>query len=216
VTAPTSSSHLAESSRVEAFSDGVFAIALTLLVLDLHAPDTRGHFAHGLADQWQSYIAYVAAFLLISSIWLNHHDLFTRVHHVDTKLMGINLGLLLVSSLFPYPAAVLSAAMRNGDRSDQVYSCVLFAALGVLLPIAWHVLYSYLDRHPELLTEDSERTYMREGKQRSFRAAFVFPIAAVLSLLSPVISLVAYVALPTFFIAVIMREPKDAAVSVDG
>jgi uncharacterized membrane protein len=215
VTAPTANSHLAESNRVEAFSDGVFAIALTLLVLDLHAPDTRGHFAHGLADQWQSYIAYVAAFLLISSIWLNHHDLFTRVRRVDTKLMGINLGLLLVSSLFPYPTAVLSAAMRNGDRSDQVYSCALFAALGVLLPVAWHALYSYLDRHPELLTDESERGYMRDGRRRSVGAAFVFPVAAVVSLVSPLISLAAFLALPMFFIAVIMRAPAEPVAGVE-
>jgi uncharacterized membrane protein len=169
-----SARHLAESNRVEAFSDGVFAIALTLLVLDLHAPSRRGHFGHALLDEWQTYIAYVAAFLLISSIWLSHHDLFTRVKQVDIKLMCINLALLLVSSLFPYPAAVLSAAMRNGDRSDQIYSCLLFGALGVLLPLAWRALYSYLDRSPQLLTDPAEQEYMRFGKRRTMLAVVVF------------------------------------------
>jgi uncharacterized membrane protein len=204
--------HLAESNRVEAFSDGVFAIALTLLVLDLHSPMRRGHFGHGLLDEWQSYIAYVAAFLLISSIWLSHHDLFTRVKRVDIKLMCINLALLLVSSLFPYPAAVLSAAMRNGDRSDQIYSCLLFGALGVLLPITWRVLYGYLVRSPHLLSSPAELRYMYLGKQRTIIGIAVFPIAAVLSLVNPVISLVTYVALPLFYVGALIRAPAQAPV----
>jgi uncharacterized membrane protein len=64
----------AESTRVEAFSDGVFVIALTLLVLDLHAPDARGQFLPALLEQWPGYLAYLAAFLNISAIWINHHD----------------------------------------------------------------------------------------------------------------------------------------------
>ena len=92
------STRLAESNRVEAFSDGVFAIALTLLVLDLHAPEGEsGHFARALLDQWQSYAAFLAAFLNISATWLNHHDLFTRVRRVDTSLMCANLALLLIT-----------------------------------------------------------------------------------------------------------------------
>jgi uncharacterized membrane protein len=207
--------HLAESNRVEAFSDGVFAIALTLLVLDLHSPAQRGHFGHGLVDEWQSYVAYVAAFLLISSIWLSHHDLFTRVRRVDIKLMCINLLLLLVTSLFPYPAAVLSAAMRNGDRSDQIYSCLLFGALGVLLPLTWRLLYSYLASAPQLLSHPAERAYMQFGRGRTIFAIAVFPIAAVCSFVSPVISLVAYAALPLFYIGALIHAPSPAPVEAD-
>jgi hypothetical protein len=76
----------------------VFAIALTLLALDLHSDASRGHFAHALLDQWQSYVAYLAAFLNISAIWNSHHDVFTRVRRVDVRLIVANLGLLLVSS----------------------------------------------------------------------------------------------------------------------
>jgi uncharacterized membrane protein len=205
--------HLAESNRVEAFSDGVFAIALTLLVLDLHSPTRRGHFGHALVDEWQTYIAYVAAFLVISSIWLSHHDLFTRVKRVDIKLMCINLLLLLVSSLFPYPAAVLSAAMRSGDRSDQIYSCVLFAALGVLLPVTWRLMYGYLVRSPHLLTDPAELAYMQLGKRRTAIGIAVFPLAALCSLVSPVISLVTYAALPLFYIGALIRAPAQAPVA---
>ena len=119
---------LTESARVEAFSDGVLAIALTLLVLDLHSDAARGEFGHELATQWPSYLAYLAAFLNLSAIWINHHDLFARVHRVDARLLVVNLAVLLVASVFPWPTAVMAAAIRDGNSHDQLLSTLLYAA----------------------------------------------------------------------------------------
>jgi uncharacterized membrane protein len=83
---------LAESSRVEAFSDGVLAIAITLLVLDLHTASEPGRVGHDILQQWPSYLAYVASFLYIGVVWVNHHSLFTRLGRVDTGLLWCNLG----------------------------------------------------------------------------------------------------------------------------
>jgi uncharacterized membrane protein len=116
---------LAESTRVEAFSDGVFAIALTLLVLDLRSPGSTGGFAHVLLSQWPACLAYLAAFLNIAAIWINHHELFTLVRQVDARVICANLLLLLVASLFPWPAAVISSAVRDGNHDDQVAATVL-------------------------------------------------------------------------------------------
>ena len=160
---------LPESNRVEAFSDGIFAIALTLLVLDLHAPgDSRGRFAHVLVEQWPAYLAYLAAFLNIASI--NHHDLFTRVRAVDARLICANLFLLLVASLFPWPASVISAAVQKGDHGDQVAAMVLYAAVGFLVPLAWILLYGYLARTPYLLRDASGVAFARRGRARLRRA----------------------------------------------
>jgi uncharacterized membrane protein len=133
---------------VEAFSDGVFAIALTLLVLDLHPPDARGQFLPALLEQWPGYLAYLAAFLNISAIWINHHDLFTRIRRVDARLICANLLLLLVTSLFPWLASVISAAVETGEHRDQVAATVLYAGIGFLVPLAWIVLYRYAARSP--------------------------------------------------------------------
>jgi uncharacterized membrane protein len=207
---------LSESNRVEAFSDGVLAIALTLLVLDLHAPDVGpGGFGRALADQWPSYVAYLAAFLNISAIWLSHHDLFTRVRRVNTPLMGANLVLLLVASLFPFPAAVISAAMRGGDRSDQISADLLYALIGFLIPIAWIILYGYLGRSPQLLTDSGAVSYMRQGQRRSLVSLVVYPIAAALSFIDPLVSLVAFAALPMFFIGVLVRAPSFPGTAPD-
>jgi len=196
---------LPESNRVEAFSDGIFAIALTLLVLDLHAPgDSRGRFAHVLVEQWPAYLAYLAAFLNIASIWINHHDLFTRVRAVDARLICANLFLLLVASLFPWPASVISAAVQKGDHGDQVAAMVLYAAVGFLVPLAWILLYGYLARTPYLLRDASGVAFARSAARRSLVSVVVFPAAAVLAFVEPIAALIAFAALPFFFIAAVL------------
>lgn len=197
----TSTGRLAESNRVEAFSDGVFAIALTLLVLDLHAPENeRGEFARALVAQWPAYAAYMAAFLNISAIWINHHDLFTRVSRVDPRLVVTNLALLFVASLFPWPASVISSAVREGDRADQLTATLLYAGVGFLVPLAWILVYRYLGHHSELLVGAHETDYMWKGVRRSLLSVVAYPIAALVALASPLTAILIFVLLPLFFI----------------
>jgi uncharacterized membrane protein len=196
---------LAESTRVEAFSDGVFAIALTLLVLDLRSPASEGGFAHSLLSQWPAYLAYLAAFLNIAAIWINHHELFTLVRQVDAQVICANLLLLLVASLFPWPAAVISSAVRDGNHDDQIAATVLYATVGFLVPLAWIVLYRYLSRAPHLLTDPAAAGYARLGVRRSLTSVIVYPAAAALAFADPLAALVAFAALPLFFIATVVR-----------
>jgi uncharacterized membrane protein len=202
-------SRLPESSRVEAFSDGVFAIALTLLVLDLHAPATRGGFGHDLLADWPAYVAYLAAFLNIAAIWINHHELFSRVRRVDPPLICANLFLLLVTSLFPWPAAVISSAVRSGDHGDQVAATVLYAAVGFLVPVAWLVLYTYLGRAPTSLIDAEGSATARRGARKSLVSVVVYPLSAILAFIAPVAALIAFVALPFFFIATVLIESQE-------
>ena len=201
---------LPESTRVEGFSDGVFAIALTLLVLDLHAPGAPGRLAHGLLAQWPAYVAYLAAFLNIAAIWINHHDLFTRVRRVDARLICANLVLLLVASLFPWPASVISAAVRDGNRGDQVAATVLYAAVGFLVPLAWDLLYLTVARSPHLLSDPADAAFARKAARRSTISIVVYPAAAAIAFVEPVIALAAFAALPMFFIASVIFASPDA------
>ena len=107
---------LSESSRVEAFSDGVFSIAITLLVLELAVPAIRGNFKLDLADEWVSYVAYLAAFGTIGVLWMGHHTVFTLIAGVDTGLLWRNLVLLLTVSVVPFPTAVIASAWRVGSE----------------------------------------------------------------------------------------------------
>ena len=203
---------LPESNRVEAFSDGVLAIAVTLLVLDLHSDFERGDFTHQLGVRWPSYVAYVAAFLNVSAIWINHHDLFARIRGVDAGLVSLNLLLLLVASLFPWPAAVVSAAQLNGDRHDQIAASLLYAGVGFLVPLTFIAIYSYLARAQHLFTDPAHAAYARGARLRALVSIVVYPITAALAFVSTDLTLALFIAVPLFFIAaVFIQERKEAA-----
>ena len=96
------------TSRLEAFSDGVFAIAATLLVLELHVPATgTGPLWPQIVAQWPSYACYVVSFLTIGIIWVNHHALFALIVKVDLPMLLLNLLLLMIIALLPFPTALL-------------------------------------------------------------------------------------------------------------
>jgi TMEM175 potassium channel family protein len=133
------SSHGMPTSRLEAFSDGVFAIAATLLVLDLHVPETDKGLARGLLEQWPTYVAYVTSFLTIGIMWVNHHELFQHVHEVDRTLLFENLLLLMVVSITPFPTSVLgryATAEQDAHIAAALYGVVM-VAMGLAFTLLW-------------------------------------------------------------------------------
>jgi len=191
-----------ETGRVEAFSDGVFAIAITLLVLDLEMPeDAYGDLWQGFADLWPSYLAYVTSFLAIGAVWLEHHRLFTCLRLADTHLIRLNLALLLVVSFLPFPTGVMADAVTLGRHTERpavvVYGATL---LGVTLLLA--ALWRYVDAHRELLHEEAAPGLARElARHRLPRLGvlaipvvagiLLFPRAAVLAYLLVAVDAVA-------------------------
>jgi uncharacterized membrane protein len=103
------------TGRVEAFSDGVFAIAITLLVLEIRVPEDTAHLLRELGNLWSSYLAYVISFLLIGLIWANHHVMFEHIRRTDRMLLFLNTLLLMNVAFLPFVTAVLAAALRAGD-----------------------------------------------------------------------------------------------------
>ncbi len=103
-------------SRLEAFSDGVLAIAITLLVIDLRPPQLEPgkRLAHALWQHWPSYVAYLVSFLTIGVLWLNHHWILEQVVQVDGPLLVLNLNVLLRTALLPFPTAVLAEHLGRG------------------------------------------------------------------------------------------------------
>jgi TMEM175 potassium channel family protein len=128
-----------ESGRTEAFSDGVFAIAITLLVLDLHVPQTEFHdLWRGILHEWPAYLAYVTSFTAIGGLWLAHHGIFHRLRFVNDQVMRINLLLLMGVSFLPFPTRLMSEAIRNEDAARVAVifygiSLFLVGALGAAL-----------------------------------------------------------------------------------
>jgi uncharacterized membrane protein len=190
---------LAESSRVEAFSDGVLAIAITLLVLDLRTGDRAGQVGHDLLAQWPTYLAYVASFLYIGVIWVNHHALFTRITAVDTGLLWCNLALLLTASILPFPTAELAFAMGQGTYDDKISALVLYAVISAVMAMSWLVVFSYLQRHPQLLRPGVPADFFRTERLRAFAGILAPFVPVLVGLWSPPTALVVMVATPVFY-----------------
>jgi TMEM175 potassium channel family protein len=146
-----------EKGRLEAFSDGVFAIAITLLVLELRVPAfvdaKRIGLAGALRHEWSSYAAYVVSFAIIGIMWVNHHAVLSNVARVDRALLFVNLLLLLFVAVLPFPTALL-ARYLNAEGSHvaaAIYSGnMLGCAIGFQALWRWIVhdqrlLHAHID-----------------------------------------------------------------------
>jgi uncharacterized membrane protein len=144
--------------RVEAFSDGVFAIAITLLVLTIAQPSNYHRLASQLANRWPSLVAYVVSFVVIGIMWLNHHSVFVHLARVDRGLISLNLALLLTVVFIPYPTAVFGEALRQG--AGEQTAAVVYSVTMAVNAATWGALWLYASGHRRLLADtfpESER-----------------------------------------------------------
>jgi uncharacterized membrane protein len=133
-----------ETARVEAFSDGVFAIAITLLILNLKVPTgPEGHLGAALARQWPTYAAFLISFAFIGIMWVNHHRLFNHIRRSDNRLLFYNLLLLLAVTVVPFPTALLAAHYGTAGRT---VAAAVFNGTYVLLAVFFNVLWLHVVR----------------------------------------------------------------------
>jgi uncharacterized membrane protein len=183
------------SMRVEAFSDAVFAITITLLVIEISRPEIgNGELASALLHQWPEYLAFAVSFVYIGVIWLNHHALFARIRQVDIGLNWINLGILGTSALIPFPTGVLASALSEGSHADQQAAVVLYGIVGALMSAAWLPVFPYLHRYSDLLEDPSKAQLFRAQRSRPWVGIISFSVAALVGhFFSPVIAILLFV-----------------------
>ncbi len=136
-------------SRVEAFSDGVFAIAITLLVLTIAEPTNYKNLGSQLGSRWPSLAAFVVSFAVIGVMWLNHHSLFTHFERIDRGLFYLNLLLLMTITFLPYPTGVLGEALAKGHGTQ--IAAIVYGATMAANACAWAALWLYGSHRRRLL-----------------------------------------------------------------
>ena len=187
----TADVRLTESTRVEAFSDAVMAIVITILVLELRVPRHEpGRLSEALVSMWGSMLAFLIAFLRVSVIWLNHHGLFVRIRRVDRTLLWLNLGVLLACTIIPLPTAILADALRGGDMGDLRVAAVLYASLAALQAATLIPFFPYLRDHPELVEPGTDAAFLHAHRVRPWVAVGIDAAAVLAALVSPVVMLV--------------------------
>ncbi|WP_053226960.1 TMEM175 family protein [Solirubrobacter soli] len=170
-----------KTGRLEAFSDGVLAIAITLLVLDIKIdPADLDHLWKALADEWPSYLAYVTSFFTIGGVWIAHHALFERLRSVDSVLLRLNLLLLLAVSFLPFPTGLMADALRESATAERA-AIVVYGATALVIELLMAAASRYAATRPELLREDVA-PHRLEHKRGGARAA-LYGIAVVLGVL---------------------------------
>lgn len=142
-----------ETARVEAFSDGVFAIAITLLILDVKVPKVADADAHGgllrvLGLQWPMYLAYVTSFATILVMWVNHHKMFGHIHRTTDTFLFLNGLLLLFVTSVPFPTALVAEHLRSGQARA---AAALYAGTYVAIAIVFNLVWGYAARNHRLL-----------------------------------------------------------------
>jgi uncharacterized membrane protein len=139
-----------KTSRVEAFSDGVFAVAITLLVLQFTVPVVQsGHLFSSLLGQWPQLATFIASFLTVGVVWVNHHSIFKGLRKVDRTIQFINLVLLLTVVLVPYPTQLLGHYLNSGW--DGSVAAAVYGIVMTLMSISFQALVAWSLTHPDLL-----------------------------------------------------------------
>jgi uncharacterized membrane protein len=184
------------TDRLEAFSDGVFAVAATLLVLNLTVGKT-GSLAHNLAAEWPHYATYVVSFLAIGIIWLNHHTQFNRIERPDRTLMVLNLFLLMFVTLIPFPTGLLAKYLRSG--ADEHVAAAFYAATLLAMSISFFSLNLWAARRRLFAgwIDEHEASYLLG---RSGAGLTVYAAAIGLAFVSAVVSLVLCGAVAVFYL----------------
>lgn len=139
-----------DRGRLEAFSDGVFAVAITLLVIDLAVPEP-GHGALGqqLVTHWPSFAAYGVSFLTIGIIWVNHHGLFRNFADIDRTMLFLNLLMLFFVVTIPFATATMAAYLRDGG-ADASLAAAIYQGVFLCMSLAFGGLFWWSIRHGHL------------------------------------------------------------------
>ena len=195
-----------ETGRTEAFSDGVFAIAITLLVLDIRIPETAfDDLWQAIIDQWPAYLGYATSFLTIGGFWLAHHGLFRRLQFVDDALMRLNLILLMVLSFLPFPTRLVAEAFHNAEaeRAAVLFygGCLLTAS--IVLAAMWRLVALRADSllKPEVRESDLQTILRYSEPNVGF-----YVIASVVAIWAPRASAIMYLVIA---VNLVVRAPSD-------
>ncbi len=179
------------TDRLEAFSDAVIAIAITLLVLEVRIPseaavDEAGGLGGALLDLWPAYLGYLLSFVTIGIMWANHHEIFRHIVRTDHYLVLINLLFLLCIGFIPFPTALMAENLgHDGERT----AVIVYAGWILVTALSYNLLWRYPSKNGRLLAPDADQGAVRTITRRfrlgppsyllAFVLAFIYPPASL-------------------------------------
>ncbi len=187
------------TDRVETLADGIFAIAMTLLVLNLGVPnllhgDIARELPHKLLALWPNLLSYALSFIVLGMYWVGHHNQFHFIQRADRTLLWINVFFLMAVAFIPFSAALLAR------YPDQQVAVVIYGASLIVVGLLLYLLWWYATLNHRLVDSDISPEAVRRGGRRVLIAPVVYLLAIASSFLSPRISIVFYILVPFLYI----------------
>lgn len=191
-------SEYSDTDRLEMFSDGVFAIVITLLVLEVKVPEiansvTSFEFVHELGQLWPKLYAFVLSFALIYIIWMNHHQTFNMIVKSNRTLMLLNGLILFFTVLVPFPTALV------GEYPFQPLAGVIYGAVMAFLAISHLILYQYATKK-KLIDESIPQEVVERGFKRTLVGPIFYTIGAVCALIFLPASYIMYILIAIYYL----------------
>ena len=183
------------TTRFETFSDGVFAIAATLLVLEFSV--SGDDLGHELLHIWPSYLAYVTSFLTIGIIWMNHHHTVSLIARTDRTMLFINNLLLLTVAFLPFPTKLVGDNLRGGDEQA---AALAYAGTLVAMAILHQVWWQYARRNRRLIADETPDSALRAVDRAYWPGVPMYAAVFVVAFFSPLAAVVVTFAIAAFYL----------------
>jgi uncharacterized membrane protein len=185
------------TARLETFSDGVFAIAATLLILEVGVDTRSRDLGDELVHIWPSYLAYATSFLVIGIIWLNHHHCVSLMGRVDRTFLFVNLLLLLVVSFIPFPTKLVAEYLNRPDERSAVFA---YASTLLLMAITYNLWWRYARRNRRLILDGVPETRLQAVDRAFDPGVPAYGTVLAIAFVSPLASVILTLALALFYL----------------
>lgn len=187
------------TSRLEAFSDGVFAIAITLLILEISVPESAfENLWKGIVDQWPAYLAYATSFITIGVIWLLHHGIFRRLASADGVVMRLNILLLMLVAFLPFPTKLMAEAIHKtiaAERAAVIFYGLVLLTISVVTSVLWRYIAQH---HRDLLRPEVTEEETRSVTLLTTPSMGIYAVVVVFALLAPRVAAFGYLPIAVF------------------
>lgn len=187
-----------DTNRIEAFSDAVFAIAITLLVLEIKVPHPSTTLGRSLINLWPSYLAYTISFIVLGAIWINHHAMFQHISRVDQLLLFFNILFLMSVAFLPFSTAVLAQTLH--DRESVSLATAFYGGTLTVLGILVNIKWRYAAHKRRLIGDHVPDSDIKRYGHRLLTGPVSYGIAALIALIAPWLALTLYVAVNVYYL----------------
>ena len=205
-----------ETSRLETFADGVFAIAATLLILSVDTSvgsPLGANLRHELLAAWPSYVAYVVSFLTIGIIWANHHTIMDQIGRADRTFLMLTVGFLLVVAFIPFPTRLVAEFIgKDGARS----ATVIYGITLTLTAVMFNAIWFYAARGGRLLRDDADQRTVRGISKTFVLGPWMYVAATLVAAISPTVGAIVFLLFALFWViesSFFGRDRSDPAVT---